>query len=197
MKLVKSSMALLLAAAALAAVGAASAIAAESGYPSKPVRMIAPYPPGGTSDIIARIVGQKLNEAWGQQIVVDSHVAQIAIESTLKAVPDGHTLLLGFNGNLAFTPALRRTPYDPVRLGKRRNFRNPLDRTRVFHIGGCVDVDARGEVPGEEFLLIQIDHDLHVLAPIGVRQDRAGDRDQERTDAHDGEIVELCRSQGV
>ena len=116
MKLVKSSMALLLAAAALAAVGA---IAAESGYPSKPVRMIAPYPPGGTSDIIARIVGQKLNEAWGQQIVVDNRAGAnggIGSELAAKSPADGYTLLVGNMTPIAANPSLyAKLGYDSLR----------------------------------------------------------------------------------
>ena len=109
MKLVKSSMTLLLAAAALAAV------AAESGYPSKPVRMIAPYPPGGTSDIIARIVGQKLNEAWGQQIVVDNRAGAnggIGSELAAKSPADGYTLLVGNMTPIAANPSLSSAHVD-------------------------------------------------------------------------------------
>ncbi len=74
----------------------ASAIAAQS-YPVKPVRMIAPYPPGGTSDVMARIVAQKLADAFGRQVIVDNRpgaAANIGHELAAKAAPDGYTLLL-------------------------------------------------------------------------------------------------------
>jgi tripartite-type tricarboxylate transporter receptor subunit TctC len=94
---------LTLAAAALPAAGA------EPAYPNKPVRMIAPYPPGGTSDIIARIVGQKLNEAWGQQIVVDNRAGAnggIGSELAAKSPADGYTLLVGNMTPIAANPSL-------------------------------------------------------------------------------------------
>ena len=53
----------------------------------------------------------------------------------------------------------------------------------------------RGEVTGEEFLLVEIDHDLHVLPSVGVRQDRTGDCDEEGTDSHNGEVIEFRRGQ--
>jgi len=95
------------------------AVAAESGYPGKPVRMIAPYPPGGTSDIIARIVGQKLNEAWGQQIVVDNRAGAnggIGSELAAKSPADGYTLLVGNMTPIAANPSLyAKLGYDPLR----------------------------------------------------------------------------------
>lgn len=103
-------------AAALVA-GPALAAAADP-YPSRPIRFLVPNPPGGANDVLTRIVGQKLSEAMGQPVIVDNRpggAGILATELAARAVPDGHTLLLGFNGNLAFTPALRRTPYDPVR----------------------------------------------------------------------------------
>jgi tripartite-type tricarboxylate transporter receptor subunit TctC len=87
-------------------------------YPTRPIRFLVPNPPGGANDVLTRIVGQKLSEAMGQPVIVDNRpggAGILATELVARAVPDGHTLLLGFNGNLAFTPALRRTPYDPVR----------------------------------------------------------------------------------
>ena len=103
----------------LLAVAACAAVAAESGYPTKPVRMIAPYPPGGTSDIIARIVGQKLNQAWGQQIVVDNRAGAnggIGSELAAKSPSDGYTLLVGNMTPIAANPSLyAKLGYDPLR----------------------------------------------------------------------------------
>lgn len=87
-------------------------------YPSRPIRFLVPNPPGGANDVLARILGQKLSEAMGQPVIIDNRpggAGIIATELVARAMPDGHTLLLGFNGNLAFTPTLRRTPYHPVR----------------------------------------------------------------------------------
>ena len=114
MNLSKTSFVLLLASAVVSV-----AVAAESGYPGKPVRMIAPYPPGGTSDIIARIVGQKLNEAWGQQIVVDNRAGAnggIGSELAAKSPADGYTLLVGNMTPIAANPSLyAKLGYDPLR----------------------------------------------------------------------------------
>ncbi len=97
---------------------AGPALAADTDrYPSRPIRFLVPNPPGGANDVLTRILGQKLAEAMGQPVIVDNRpggAGIVATELVARAMPDGHTLLLGFNGNLAFTPALRRTPYDPV-----------------------------------------------------------------------------------
>lgn len=71
--------------------------ASESAYPSKPIRMIVGFPPGGAVDILARIVGQKLTDAWGQQVVLDNRPgagSTIAGEITAAAIPDGYTVLM-------------------------------------------------------------------------------------------------------
>ena len=98
---------------------AAPVIGADTAYPSKPVRMIAPYPPGGTSDIIARIVGMKLNEAWGQQLVVDNRAGAnggIGSELAAKSPADGYTLLVGNMTPIAANPSLyAKLGYDPLR----------------------------------------------------------------------------------
>lgn len=87
-------------------------------YPSKPIRFILPYPPGGVTDVIARIVGQKMTEITGQQIVIDQRgggASIVGTELAAKAVPDGYTILLGTFG-FAITPALHKDlPYDTVR----------------------------------------------------------------------------------
>ena len=69
--------------------------AADVAYPPRPVRMLVGFTPGGTSDVVARIVSKKLTEAWGQQFVVDNRAGAggiVATEITARAVPDGHTL---------------------------------------------------------------------------------------------------------
>jgi tripartite-type tricarboxylate transporter receptor subunit TctC len=93
--------------------------AAAEGFPDKPVRMVAPYPPGGTSDIIARILGQKLFDAWGQQIVVDNRAGangSIGCELAAKSPADGYTLLIGNMTPIAANPSLyKKLGYDSVR----------------------------------------------------------------------------------
>jgi tripartite-type tricarboxylate transporter receptor subunit TctC len=87
-------------------------------YPTKPIRIVVPFPPGGTSDILARAVGQKLSEEWKQQVVVDDRPgagANIGAEIVAKAPPDGYTLLLASTIH-AINPSLySKLAYDPVR----------------------------------------------------------------------------------
>ena len=96
-----------------------SAFAAEAQYPSRPVRMIVPFTPGGSTDIYARTLSPKLAEALGQQVVVDNRAGAggaLGAELAAKAPPDGYTLWIGQTANLAIGPALRKkSPYDPVR----------------------------------------------------------------------------------
>jgi tripartite-type tricarboxylate transporter receptor subunit TctC len=90
---------------------------AQTGYPTKPIRLIVPYPPGAGTDIIARTVGQKLGEALGQQIVVDNRGGGggvIGADAVAKAAPDGYTMGL-VTSTFAMTPTLQKPPYDPVR----------------------------------------------------------------------------------
>ena len=88
-------------------------------WPAKPIRMIVPYPSGGTSDILARLIGQKLTEAWNQQIVVDSRPGAngtIGTDIVVRSPPDGYTFLLTDIGNLMITPlTLPKLPFDPIR----------------------------------------------------------------------------------
>ena len=70
--------------------------AAAQSYPSKPVRIIVPYPPGGTTDILTRLLGQKLGEAWGQQVIIDNRAGasgNIGAEAVVRSPADGYTLL--------------------------------------------------------------------------------------------------------
>ncbi len=84
------------------------ALAAET-YPMKPIRVIIPYPPGGTSDILTRLIGAKLTATWGQQVIADNRAGangNIAAEMTTRANPDGYTLMLTDVGNLVITSIL-------------------------------------------------------------------------------------------
>jgi tripartite-type tricarboxylate transporter receptor subunit TctC len=88
-------------------------------YPSKPIRMIVPFTPGGTTDILARAIGLELSKAWGQSVVVDNVPGaggSIGAERAAKAAPDGYTLMMGHIGTLAVNPSLYpKLPYDPVK----------------------------------------------------------------------------------
>jgi tripartite-type tricarboxylate transporter receptor subunit TctC len=104
-------------AAALAALAAPAHVAAQA-YPSKPIRMIIPFPPGGATDITGRYVVQKLGEALGQQGIPENRPGAngtIGLEVAAKAAPDGHTMVLGQTGNLAISPGLTKVGYDPGR----------------------------------------------------------------------------------
>ena len=104
---------------ALLAVCALSAGALAQTFPSKPVRILVPFPAGSGVDIIARMIGNPLAEAWGQAVVVDNRPGAsgaIACELAAKAVPDGYTLLLGNASSLAMAPSLyARVAYDPIK----------------------------------------------------------------------------------
>ncbi len=106
---------------ALAASAAALPALAQSvaAWPTKAIRVIVPYPSGGTSDILARLIGQKLTEAWGQQILVDSRAGAngtIGTDLTVRAPPDGYTFLLTDVGGLMISPSVYpKLPYDPLR----------------------------------------------------------------------------------
>jgi tripartite-type tricarboxylate transporter receptor subunit TctC len=92
---------------------------AQSDYPSKPVRMIVPFPAGGSTDIVGRIVAQKLGEKLGQQVIVDNRGGAggtIGTEAAAKAAPDGYTLVIGTTSTHAVAPsAYAKIAYDPVK----------------------------------------------------------------------------------
>jgi tripartite-type tricarboxylate transporter receptor subunit TctC len=111
------SIVLQVAAASLAALCLAPSALAGS-YPTKPIRMIVPWNPGGTSDTIARILGQKMNEAWGQPIVIDTRAGAsgiIGTEIAMRAPADGYTLLHANMSQWATNPSLYKTSYDTLR----------------------------------------------------------------------------------
>jgi tripartite-type tricarboxylate transporter receptor subunit TctC len=104
------------AAAAAILLVSAGAVHADD-YPTKPLRMIVPFPAGGPTDLTARIIGQKLSEAWHQQVVVDNRGGANGIigqDAVAKANPDGYTLMVQSIA-LSVNPALYKLPYDPVR----------------------------------------------------------------------------------
>jgi len=98
---------------------AVSVSAAENTYPSRPVRLIAPFSAGGGVDIVARLVAQRLSEKWGQQVVVDNRTGATGIIGTdlaAHATPDGYTLLMGNAATHAVNVSLfKKLPYDAIR----------------------------------------------------------------------------------
>ena len=104
-------------AAALAANPATAA--GPQDYPNKTIRLVAPFVPGGPTDIVARVVAQKLGQNVGQQVVVDNRggaSGAIGCEIVAHSAPDGYTLMIGSSGNLAVAPALfAKLPYDPLK----------------------------------------------------------------------------------
>jgi tripartite-type tricarboxylate transporter receptor subunit TctC len=102
-----------------AVAAAASSGAVAQSYPAKPVRIVVPFAPGGPNDILARLVGQKLTEQWGQNFIIENRGGAggtIGVEFASKAPADGYTLVMGGSSNLAVAPGLYpKLGYDPLR----------------------------------------------------------------------------------
>jgi len=100
----------------IAAFAAAPAVASAQTYPTKPIRLLVPAPPGGSTDLIARIVGAKLATQLGHQVVIDNRGGAggvVATETLARSVPDGHTLAVIYTPHTN-QPAFQKLPYDPV-----------------------------------------------------------------------------------
>lgn len=104
--------------AALFLFGAVHAAAFAQQYPTRPIRLIVPFPAGGPTDAIARIMGQKLTESWGQQVVVDNRAGaggNIGMGIAAQAAPDGHTIIFVSSSFVANPGLYRKIPYDPYK----------------------------------------------------------------------------------
>jgi tripartite-type tricarboxylate transporter receptor subunit TctC len=104
---------------ALLALWAGAAMAEEaSSYPAHPVRLIVPFPAGGPSDVVARVIGQTMSEDWGQPVVIENRPGAntiIGAQAAAKAAPDGYTLLMAIDSTLAMNQYLYKSlPYDPL-----------------------------------------------------------------------------------
>jgi tripartite-type tricarboxylate transporter receptor subunit TctC len=103
---------------ASAAFGTAHA-ATQDNYPNKPVRLVVPFTPGGSTDILARLVARQITDSFGQQCIIDNRPGAggtIGMEIAARAAPDGYTLVMGHIGTLAVNPALyTKLSYDPVK----------------------------------------------------------------------------------
>lgn len=98
--------------------GTAFAQAPAASFPNKPLRIIVPYPPGGTSDILSRLIGVKITENWGQTVIVENRTGangNIGAELVARAAPDGYTYLLTDIGNLSIAPSVYKLPFDILR----------------------------------------------------------------------------------
>ena len=93
-------------------------VAAQT-YPVKPIRFIIPFTPGGNTDVLGRLLGQKLTEAWGQQVVIDNRPGAggtVGVEQAAKAAPDGYTIVMGTFGSVLVANSLyKKLDYDPQR----------------------------------------------------------------------------------
>jgi tripartite-type tricarboxylate transporter receptor subunit TctC len=101
-----------------AAFSSAAAIAADQPYPSRPVRMIVPFAPGGPTDVIARVIAQKLTEMWGHQVVVDNRAGaggNIGMGLAASAPPDGYTILVSSSSYVVNPSLYSKIPYDPYK----------------------------------------------------------------------------------
>lgn len=103
----------------LVAVGLAPCAAHSQSYPTRPIRIIIPFPPGNTVDIMARLIAPKMTERLRQNIIVDNRAGasgQLGLELAAHAPPDGYTLVGGQGGNLVVAPhTYKKLPYDPIR----------------------------------------------------------------------------------
>ncbi|PUE11012.1 hypothetical protein B9Z51_01355 [Limnohabitans sp. T6-5] len=101
---------------ALAALTFCTAVQAQTtgSYPAKPIKIVVPFPAGGTSDVLARMLGQKFTESWGQPVVVENRPGSsgnLGADLVAKSAPDGYTLVLMDVGNLVISPALFKLPF--------------------------------------------------------------------------------------
>lgn len=103
----------------LAACALATGGALAQAYPSKPIRMIVGFPPGGGTDVVARVICQKLTEWWGQAVTVENRAGAtgtIGADVVAKSAPDGYTLLMGHVNSTGIAPNLfKKLPYDPIK----------------------------------------------------------------------------------
>ena len=102
----------------LVACASAAAQSNTANYPTKPIRLVAPFAPGGSTDILARLVAQKLTEAWGQQVNVDNRAgggSVIGTDIVAKSAPDGYTLLMTSTSTATAPSLVKKLPYDTLR----------------------------------------------------------------------------------
>jgi tripartite-type tricarboxylate transporter receptor subunit TctC len=124
--------ALLLGSGAAIGIALARPVSAQAGYPSKPIKIIAPVQPGGGVDLVARTVADRLGVALGQSIIVENQSGGGGIVGSLataRAAPDGYTLMVGYVGTHGTNPAVRKLPYDALK-----------DFTPIAMVGGTPNI---------------------------------------------------------
>ncbi len=129
-----------LTAASHAAIAQGPGTDAAASYPSRPIRLVVPVPPGGSSDGVARVVGQRLSDSWGQQVIVDNRAGASEIIGTdivAKANPDGYSVVL-VSLRYSVNPSLLKLPYDAI-----RDF-EPVSMTAA--VGNVLVVNAKSPV---------------------------------------------------
>ena len=110
----KTSLATLAASALVVLGSSALAQSAPANFPSKPIKIVVPFPAGGTSDVLARMLGQKMTDSWGQPVLIENKPGSsgnLGADVVAKSAPDGHTLVLMDVGNLVISPALFKLPF--------------------------------------------------------------------------------------
>ena len=105
--------------AALLLLGGAVVASAQDNYPSRPVRLVVPYPPGGTADLVSRVFAQELSNKLGQPIVIENRggaTGRVGSEAVMRSAPDGYTLLTAVISSHGIAPALSKSyPFDPTK----------------------------------------------------------------------------------
>src|SRR5215831_3572566 len=95
----------------------APSLAAAQDFPTKPIRLIVPFPAGGPADIIGRVIGQRMSELFKQAIVIDNRGGQggvLGTDAVAKAAPDGYTIAISSAGALAISPSMEKVAYDTL-----------------------------------------------------------------------------------
>ena len=95
--------------------GSALAAPAQEAYPSKPIRLIVPEVVGSAADLMSRIIGQRIGEAFGQPVTFENLFLEAGVEKGIKSAPDGYTLIYGSSGNLALLPHVKKVSFDPLK----------------------------------------------------------------------------------
>jgi tripartite-type tricarboxylate transporter receptor subunit TctC len=108
----KHLVAMTVAAAALVGTGLA---ASAQDYPAKPIRVIVPEVVGSAADLMGRIIGQRIGEAFGQPVTFENLFLEAGVEKGIKSAPDGYTLIYGSSGNLALLPHVKKVTFDPLK----------------------------------------------------------------------------------
>lgn len=148
-----------------------AAAPAAQAYPDRPIRILVPFTPGGSTDILARMIGQKLTDAWGQQVIVDNRAGAngvVAAEMAARANPDGHTLLMVAIGH-ALNPSLqKKLPYDTE-----RDFA-PLSLTAVLPLLVAVHPSVKATSMKELIALAKSKPVSYASGGVGSSQHLAG-----------------------